>query len=60
MVFCKDLSYFFEPSLRRRSVSIAKAGAFGLLCGIDQAISHLPVFRTIGDHMLLCFERVEA
>jgi hypothetical protein len=25
----------------------------------NQAISHLPVFRTTGDHMLLCFERVE-
>ena len=30
-----------------------------LLRRIDQGISHLPVFRIIGDHMLLCFERVE-
>jgi hypothetical protein len=31
----------------------------GLLHLIDRAIRHLPLFRTIGDHMLLCFERVE-
>jgi hypothetical protein len=33
---------------------------FGLLRRIDQGISHLPLLRTIGDHMLLYFERVEA
>ena len=32
----------------------------GLLHRIDKGISHLPLFRTIGDHMLLYFERVEA
>jgi hypothetical protein len=32
----------------------------GLLRGIDKGISHLPLLRTIGDHMLLYFERVEA
>jgi hypothetical protein len=32
----------------------------GLLRRIDAGISHLPLFRTIGDHMLLRFERVEA
>jgi SAM-dependent methyltransferase len=31
----------------------------GLLRLIDSGISHLPLFRTIGDHMLLYFERVE-
>jgi len=31
----------------------------GLLCRIDKSISHLPLLRTIGDHMLVCFERVE-
>lgn len=31
----------------------------GLLRLIDRAICHLPLFRTIGDHMLLYFERVE-
>jgi hypothetical protein len=33
---------------------------FGLLRRIDKGISHLPLLRTIGDHMLLYFERVEA
>lgn len=32
----------------------------GLLRQIDKGISHLPLFRTIGDHMLLYLERVEA
>ncbi len=31
----------------------------GLLRRIDKGISHLPLFRVIGDHMLLYFERVE-
>ena len=31
----------------------------GLLRRIDRGISHLPFVRTIGDHMLLYFERVE-
>jgi hypothetical protein len=31
----------------------------GLLRLIDRVISHLPLFRAIGDHMLLYFERVE-
>jgi hypothetical protein len=31
----------------------------GLLHRIDRGISHLPPFRTIGDHMLLYFVRVE-
>ena len=31
----------------------------GLLCRIDKSISRLPLFRTIGDHMLIRFERVE-
>jgi hypothetical protein len=31
-----------------------------LLRRIDNGISHLPFLRTIGDHMLVCFERVEA
>jgi ubiquinone/menaquinone biosynthesis C-methylase UbiE len=30
-----------------------------LLCSIDKRISRLPLFRNIGDHMLLHFERVE-
>ena len=31
----------------------------GLLHRMDRGISHLPLFRTIGDHMLLYFEPVE-
>jgi hypothetical protein len=31
----------------------------GLLRRIDKRISRLPLLRTIGDHMLVCFERVE-
>jgi hypothetical protein len=31
----------------------------GLLRLIDKGVAHLPLFRTIGDHMLLCFERVD-
>lgn len=30
-----------------------------LLRSMDQSIAKLPLFRTTGDHMLLCFERVE-
>ncbi len=32
----------------------------GPLCSIDQTISTLPGFRVIGDHVLICFERVQA
>jgi hypothetical protein len=31
-----------------------------LLRAIDRGISRLPWFRTIGDHMLIYFERVDA
>ena len=44
---------FLEPIFRKYS------RVLGLLCRIDRGISHLPLFRTIGDHMLLRFERVE-
>ena len=33
---------------------------FSLLCSIDKRISRLPLFRVIGDHMLLHFEREAA
>lgn len=32
----------------------------GALCSIDQVIATLPGFRVVGDHMLVCFERVQA
>ena len=44
---------YLEPVFRKHP------RVLGLLCRIDRGISHLPLFRTIGDHMLLCFERVE-
>jgi hypothetical protein len=45
---------YLEPIFRKHP------RVLGLLRRIDQGISHLPLFRTIGDHMLLSFERVEA
>ena len=44
---------FLEPIFRKYS------RVLGLLNRIDKGVSHLPLFRTIGHHMLLCFERVE-
>jgi hypothetical protein len=44
---------FLEPIFRKHSRVV------GLLRRIDKGVSHLPLFRTIGDHMLLRFERVE-
>ena len=45
---------FLEPIFRKYS------RVLGLLRRIDKGVSQLPLFRTIGDHMLLYFERVEA
>jgi ubiquinone/menaquinone biosynthesis C-methylase UbiE len=44
---------YLEPIVRRhpRLLDVCRR--------IDRAISHLPWFRTIGDHMLIQFERVE-
>jgi hypothetical protein len=44
---------FLEPIFRKYS------RVLGLLRRIDKGVSQLPLFRTIGDHMLLRFERVE-
>jgi hypothetical protein len=44
---------YLEPIVRRYP------RVLGLLHLIDREISHLPLFRTIGDHMLLRFERVD-
>jgi hypothetical protein len=44
---------YLEPILRKYPRTL------GLLRLIDRRISQLPVFRMIGDHMLLSFERVE-
>jgi hypothetical protein len=44
---------FLEPIFRKYS------RVLGLLRRIDKGVSQLPLFRTIGDHMLLHFERIE-
>ena len=44
---------YLEPVFRKYSRVLR------LLRRIDNGISHLPLLRTIGDHMLVCFERVE-
>lgn len=44
---------YLEPIFRKHP------RVLGLLRLIDKSVSHLPFFRTLGDHMLLCFERVQ-
>jgi ubiquinone/menaquinone biosynthesis C-methylase UbiE len=44
---------YLEPTIRKYPRLL------GLLRRIDRRISHLPLVRTMGDHMLLHFERVE-
>jgi hypothetical protein len=44
---------FLEPITRKYP------RVLGLLRRIDKGVSHLPLFRAIGDHMLVYFERVE-
>ena len=45
---------YLEPWVRKHPRT------FDLLCFIDQIISSMPVFRIVGDHVLICLERVEA
>ncbi len=33
---------------------------FRALCRLEDVLAHLPLFRTTGDHILLCLERVDA
>ena len=62
---------FIRPSLlhrhrRHRSTVLVESWIrsypqlLGFLRAVDKAISPLPGFRVIGDHMLLRFERVQA
>jgi ubiquinone/menaquinone biosynthesis C-methylase UbiE len=44
---------YLEPTIRKFPRML------GLLRSLDKRISNLPFFRTMGDHMLLHFERVE-
>ena len=44
---------YLEPMVRKHP------RVLNLLCAVDRVISPLPWFRTVGDHMLICFERVE-
>ena len=55
---CTGIGVVVPPSYLE-PISRKYPRVLGLLRRIDQAISHLPVFRIIGDHMLLCFERIE-
>jgi hypothetical protein len=48
-----------QPSYVSRS-SAKNPRVLGVLYQIDKGVSHLPLFRTIGDHILLYFERMEA
>jgi SAM-dependent methyltransferase len=45
---------YLEPWVRKHPK------IFRLLCLVDEIVSSVPVFRTVGDHVLICFERVEA
>lgn len=44
---------YLEPMVRKHP------RVLNLLRAVDRAISPLPWFRTVGDHILICFERVE-
>ena len=44
---------YLEPIVRKHP------RVLNLLRAIDRVISPLPWFRTVGDHILICFERVE-
>jgi ubiquinone/menaquinone biosynthesis C-methylase UbiE len=44
---------YLEPIVRKHP------RVLNLLRAVDQVISPLPWFRTVGDHMLICFDRVE-
>jgi hypothetical protein len=55
---CTGIGVVVPPSYLE-PISRKYPRVLSLLRRIDQAISHLPVFRIIGDHMLLCFERIE-
>ena len=55
---CTGIGVAIPPSFLE-PVSRKYPRVLGLLCRIDKGISHLPFFRSIGDHMLLYFERVQ-
>ena len=44
---------YLEPMVRKHP------RVLNVLRAVDRAISPLPWFRTVGDHILICFERVE-
>jgi hypothetical protein len=55
---CTGLGVALPPSFLE-PISRQYPRVIGLLRRIDKGISHLPLFRSIGDHMLLYLERVE-
>jgi hypothetical protein len=55
---CTGIGVAIPPSFLE-PISRKYPRILGLLHRIDKRVSHLPLFRSIGDHMLLHFERVE-
>jgi hypothetical protein len=58
MLSCTGIGVAVPPSYLEPILS-KYPRVLGLLRLIDKRISHLPLFRAIGDHMLLRFERVD-
>jgi SAM-dependent methyltransferase len=55
--FCRGIGVavppsYLEPFVRRHP------GVFRVLCRLEEFFAPLPIFRSTGDHILLCFERV--
>jgi hypothetical protein len=55
---CTGIGVAIPPSFLE-PVSRKYPRVLGLLRRIDKSISHLPLFRSIGDHVLIHFERVQ-
>jgi SAM-dependent methyltransferase len=55
--FSRGIGVAIPPSYMEHWVRQHPA-VFRLLCRIESAVATLPLFRTTGDHMLLCFEKV--
>jgi hypothetical protein len=58
MLSCSGIGVAVPPSYQE-PILRKYPRVLGLLRLIDRSISHLPLFRTIGDHMLLRFELVD-
>jgi SAM-dependent methyltransferase len=58
MRWCTGIGIAVPPSYLEPTVR-AHPRMLNVLRALDQVISPLPWFRTVGDHILICFERVE-